>query len=676
PKVGTGVVMSVPAHAPADWLAVAELAPADRTALGDPPVIVDLPDPSALSPSERALLAGEGAPAERAVRATGAHRLVDTKALEEATDRLYRVEFLRGKMRPELLDGRPVTEAREAVIALLQKDGASYDLQTFSEPVICRNGHEVIIRRIPEQWFVHYGDPAWKERTREATRRTTFYPPEYGQEMSGILDWFADRPATRRGRWLGTPLPFDPTWIIEPIADSTFYPAYFVVRPFVASGRLPVSGLTDAFFDYVFLGRGSGEPTVSSELQKEVRESFTFWYPLDVNFGGKEHKRVHFPVFLYTHALLLPPELQPRSVFVYWWLTFAGGEKISKRHVGAKGRGIPRLREALDEWGADALRLFYAEAASPYQDIEWDPALVDIARTRLLDIERIVRELSGDGAGGPPELERWLSSEVHDLLRRFHTAFRGLQFREAAEIVYVALPARLRRYAVRGGERGLLVGRVMNAWVRLMGPITPHLAEELGEGRFDSLVAEQALPTAEEFEFSDASIAIERYIDVVEDDLRSVLKPSLARGDRPTSVVFFVAAGWKAEVEGWMRSAIEANDGRPLVRTVMERAKSHPELAARMASLPKYVDRVGPLLRSESPASGPAVDELSVLRGTEGYFVRRFGFASVQVVREDEAEAHDPMGRRDRARPGRPAFYLGRMDPPASRPDRGDGPPP
>ena len=211
-----------------------------------------------------------------------------------------------------------------------------------------------------------------------------------------------------------------------------------------------MSALTDAFFDYVFLGKGAGEPTAPAAVQKEVRDAFTFWYPLDVNFGGKEHKRVHFPVFLYTHALLLPPELQPRSVFVYWWLTFSGGEKISKRHVGMKGRGIPRLREALDQWGADALRLFYAESASPFQDIEWDPALVDIARSRLVDIERIARELSGEGSGGPPELERWLSSEIHELLERFHAAYRGLQFREAAEIVYVSVPARLRRYLVRG----------------------------------------------------------------------------------------------------------------------------------------------------------------------------------------------------------------------------------
>jgi leucyl-tRNA synthetase len=661
PDIGTGVVMSVPAHAPTDWLGIAELGATERATVGAPPVLVEFPDPSALSPSERTLLAGDGPPAARAVRATGAERLSDTRELQEATERLYRVELVRGRMRPDLLDGRPVAEAREIVTSMLVETHQSPDLQTFSKPVICRNGHDVVIRRVPDQWFIHYGDPDWKQRTREAAERITFYPPEYGQELPGILDWFADRPCTRRGRWLGTPFPLDPSWVIEPIADSTFYPAYFVVRPFVASGRVPVAALTDAFFDFVFLGQGAGEPTLPIGLQKEIRGTFTFWYPLDVNFGGKEHKRVHFPVFLYTHALLLPPELQPRSVFVYWWLTLTGGEKVSKRDVGSKGGAIPPLRDALDRWGADALRLFYAESASPYQDVEWDPGLVDTAHARLGDIERIAGELGGEGAGGPPELERWLSSEVHELLERYQTAFRALQFREVAEIVYISLPARLRRYLVRGGDRGTLVDRVISAWIRLMGPITPHLAEELGQGRFDSLVAEQALPSADEFEYSAGALSIERYLDVVEDDLRSVLKPTLARGEKPTSVVFFVASPWKAQVETWMREALEAKDPRPLIRVVLERAKAHPEVSGALPYLAKYVERVGPLLRSEAPPSGAHIEESLTLRAAEGYFVRRFEFTSVDVVREEEAAEHDPLGRRDRARPGRPAFYLGKV---------------
>jgi leucyl-tRNA synthetase len=659
PTVGTGVVMSVPAHAPADWLALRELPESTRDLLITPPVLVEVPSDVPLSPSERALMEGDGPPAARATRATGAVDLNAVAALEEATERLYRLEHIRGRMRAEFAGGASVEAARQGVARELHERGDSFALQAFSKPVICRNGHAVIIRRVPDQWFLHYADDGWKSETRALVERMKFFPPEYGGEMGSILDWFQDRPCTRRGRWLGTPFPFDPSWIIEPIADSTFYPAYFVLRPFVADGRIPVEGLTDALFDFVFLGLGPGEPSVAAATQAEARQAFTYWYPLDVNVGGKEHKRVHFPVFLYTHARLLPPELQPRAIFVNWWLTFTGGEKISKRHIGAKGGAIPPLESALSSYGADALRLFHLQASSPHQDFEWDPALLTAAAERLGDLERLARELSGPGSGGPPELERWLEGELHDLLERFHAAYRDFALREAAELVYVTMPARLRRYVLRGGERGGAATRFVDAWVRTMGPVTPHLAEELGQGRYDSLVAEQPLPAADEFAPAPQARAVEGFLDQVEEDLRSVLKPAAARGERPTSVVFFVAEPWKGEVERWMWEALERKDARPLVRVVMERAKSHPEVAGSLASVPKYVERFGPLLRSEPPMTGPEFDEVAALRSCEGYFVRRFGFTSVQVVREAEAEPHDPLGRRDRARPRRPAFYLG-----------------
>ncbi len=659
PEIGTGVVMSVPAHAPADWLALGELPAMLRDRIGAPPELLVAPPPEALSPSERELLAGTGVPAERAVRATGARSLDDTAPLDAATERLYRLEFVRGRMRPEFAGGASVAEAREAVAAELARDHAAVDLREFSVPVICRNGHRVEIRKVPDQWFLHYGDPDWKARTRALVGRMRFDPPEYAEELRGILDWFDDRPCTRRGRWLGTPFPQDPSWVIEPIADSTFYPAYFVVRPFVRSGRLAVAGLTDAFFDRVFLGKGPGEATVDPALQQEIRDEFLYWYPLDANIGGKEHKRVHFPVFLYTHALLLPEELQPRRVTVHWWLTSGGGEKISKRHIGIKGGAIPPLQEATDRWGADGLRLFYATSANLSQDIEWDPGLVDHAVDRLRDVEKLARDLSGPGAGAPHELEAWLTSEMHDLVA---TVRRGLEegdLRGAAEAVFVALPARLRRYILWGGERGAAADQVVSAWIRLMSPFTPHLAEELGAGRWPSLVAEQPFPTVDDFPRSETALAAERYLERVEEDLRSVHRLAKERGETPRGVAFFVAAPWKAEVEQWIReSAAPGARHDPPIRAVMERARQHAHLATFRSEIAGYVPKVAGAVLSEPPSPLSSEEELRLLRSSEGYFVRRFGLSEVVVVPEAEGGPHDPKGRRDRARPGRPAFYL------------------
>jgi leucyl-tRNA synthetase len=655
PEVGSGVVMSVPAHAPADAAALRALSTEERGRIGPPRVLLEVPPPAGGSAAPGT--PATGTPAERALAAAGAVGLADRDRLDRATEQLYRLEFAKGRMTVPPLVGIPVREARDRVAAELAAGGASWLLRAFSKPVICRNGHSVTIRQVPDQWFLHYGDPGWKAETREALGALSAWPPEYGRELPQILDWFEDRPCARRGRWLGTPFPRDPSWTIEPIADSTFYMAYFVVRRFVATGRLVPEQLTDAFFEYVFRGAGPGEPTVDRRLLEEVRTEFLYWYPLDLNMGGSEHKRVHFPVFLYTHARLLPPELRPRGIFVNGWITGPAGAKVSKKEVAAKGGRIPSIDRALAEWGADALRLYNVTAASPAQDVEWDSEVAAAAAARLGEIDRLVRQAAGTG-DGPPELDAWLLAGTRRAIEASVHAFESTDLRGAAETIYARVPALLRRYYARGGVAGAATDRLAAAWIHLLSPITPHLAEELAQGRFGGLVASERFPEPDEFPASPEAEAREAFLERVEEDLRAVLRPQSGRGETPPgAVAFFIAAPWKRSVEGWIREALDQGT-EPTVPEIMHRLVARPDLAAARAAVPKYVVRVAPLARAEAPATGPAVDEVTTLRAAEGYLSRRFGFEGFDVYLEEEAGPHDPMGRRDRARPGRPAFYL------------------
>ncbi len=654
PAIGTGVVMSVPAHAPADAAALLEEAEPTRSRLGSPRVLLEVG--TELSASEAELLQGHGTPAEKALNAVGARGLHDREKVDEATERLYRLEFVRGRMTVPELAGVSVRDARERVAADLERGGSSFALREFSKPVVCRNGHTVVIRRVSDQWFLRYSDPAWKAETREQLARTTIVPEEYGRELPGVLDWFEDRPCTRKGLWLGTPFPLDPSWTVEPIADSTFYMAYFVVRRFVAAGRLRVDQLTDAFFERVFLGEGPGEPSVDRAVQEEVRDEFLYWYPLDLNVGGKEHRRVHFPVFLFTHTKLLPADQRPLGILAHGWITGPQGAKISKKEVGKKGGRIPSVDTAFGQWGPDPLRLFYVLATSTGQDIEFDGALVDAAASRLEEVERLLRGARGSGEGAP-ELDAWVLSRLHELVGRVRAAYASGDLRVAAEATYVELPALLRRYYARGGVPGTTTDRIADAWVRLLAPVTPHLAEALGAGGDAGLVAVRRFPAPEEFPRSESAERAERFLEGVEEDLRAVLRPREERGEpKPGEVVFYVAAPWKAIVERWMREAVDRGE-EPTVRSVMERAAGHGELAAFRSEIPKYVQRVASPLRSEAAAAA-AVEEVGLLRAAEGYLVRRLGVSSVSVYREEESAPHDPLGRRERARPSRPAFYL------------------
>jgi leucyl-tRNA synthetase len=359
---------------------------------------------------------------------------------------------------------------------------------------------------------------------------------------------------------------------------------------------------------------------------------------------------------MFTHAKLLPPEEFPKGILAHGWLTDTGGRKLSKKEVSTTGGRFPPLDAALERWGADGLRLYLAQAASVEQDIEWDLDTVDTAANRLADVERMVRQLGQPGSGGAPELERWLESALHDAVVAIRAAFDEWTFRDIAEEVYARIPGIFRRYFHRGGTPGAVTQRLANVWVRLLSPITPHLAEELGEGRFASLVAMQPFPSAEEVGYHAPDVDAESFLQRVEEDLQNVLRPAEARGEHPESLAFFVAAAWKATVEQWIHETSDRGADVPL-RTIMERARTHPELAAHLAEIPSYIQRVAPQLRTEPSSAPPTFDEAGVLRSAEAYLARRFRVDNIAVYPESAAAPHDPQRRRERARPGRPAFF-------------------
>jgi leucyl-tRNA synthetase len=483
PAVGTGVVMSVPAHAPYDFQALEDLrkhpgsVAAEHVAQARPVAMIASGPRGAAGPSA----------AEAAVRAHKVTGLVDRAALDAATADVYKLEYHQGRMMDNTgaFAGLMASEARERIVREVIEAGEGAPFHEFSKEVICRCGQQVLIKRIPDQWFIRYSDSELTRRSVEHARTMAVTPNEYARDLPNTLEWFADRACIRQGAWLGTRFPLDERWIIEPISDSTLYPVFYLVAPFLNHGRIRAQALSDAFFDFVFLGRGSPDqvPGVDPAVVREARRDFLYWYPLDVNLGGKEHKTVHFPVFIKNHVALLAPDRWPRGIFVNYWLTMRSGGKISK----SKG-GVEPIADLTSRFGVDALRLYYAHAAAPWLDIEWDPdGLLDY-RGRLARIHDAVVAVAGADMAAlgvalnlpeSPGLDRWLLASLQRRVEELHEGWRSLDFRAVATPVYFSMLSDLRWYARRGGRSAAALREFASAWTAAMAAITPHLAEEL-----------------------------------------------------------------------------------------------------------------------------------------------------------------------------------------------------
>ena len=618
PKVGSGIVTSVPGDAPYDYVALRSLQ-ADfdliRKYKLDPEEIKNIK----LIPIIKSKGYGDF-PAKEIVEKLNIKSL-DNPKLEEATKEIYKAGFHTGVMTEtcEKYSGKRVEEAKELMKAEMLDQNQADVFYDLSEEVVCRCGKEVIIKRIDDQWFIKYSDPELTERSKEQAKEMKIYPQEYHDNMPNVLDWFSDRACARLGSWLGTKLPFDDKWTIEPISDSTLYPAYYIVSKWIKNKTIKTEELTEEFFDYVFLGKGDGK-----DSWQEIKEEFDYFYPLDLNLGGKEHKTVHSPVFLMNHVAILPEEKWPRGIFVNWWVT-GKGSKISK----SKGGAVP-IPEAVEKYGVDAMRLYYAHIGSPHIDVVWTEEIVMNYKNALERIYSLVETLRAVEGTKSQTIDSWLLSRANEHLKKIENEMKNYNLRELASTVYFTFYDDLRWYLRRGGDDKNTIKEVLTIWITLINPITPHLSEELNNTK--ELVSASSWPEFEEEKVSLKSSAGEDLVRTAIEGMRNVLK--LAKLDKATKYTLFVSEQWKYKLFNIVSQEINVtrNVGEIMKKVLAEEGMKikGKEISKLVPSLIKDVSKLPKLVTSQE-------DELKIMGEAKQFLEKEFA-CTIEIVNADESE--------------------------------------
>ena len=643
PDYGTGLVTSVPSDAPYDWIALVDLKNDSR----DPYGVRELAMAIEPIPIIQTKAWGPN-PAVEICQKMGIKDQTDPR-LEEATKEIYKAGFHTGRMMDncEQFAGMSVFDAKEEVKAMMIEMGVADIMYDLSEPVTCRCGGKVIVKQIPDQWFIDYGNEEITRIAKQFVPEMFIRPQEYRDNLPGILDWFKERACARLGNWMGTPFPFDERWTIEPISDSTLYSAYYLVSNYVNDGKVLPEQMDETFFDHIYLKSGSvGDVSKSTGIEVSVLESiradFDYWYPLDINLGGKEHQTVHFPVFLMNHAAILP-EYLPRGIFVNWWISGKAG-KMSKSKGGAEP--IP---DATSTYTVDGLRLYYCHVASPHVDVEWDTAAVRQSRQRTERVWKFANELMQMQGGDSQPMDDWLESRMHIHLQNISNAMEKYDMRETAGIIFFETHNDIKWYLRRGGNNAELISRVLNAWLRTMAPFTPHLAEELWElSGNDGLISIAGYPGADEFSRDEAAEAAEEYLRSVLQDISGILKMT---GMKPGKICLYTAHSWKYDIQQKMASGSSMGD-------IMKGAMADPDLKRRSKEISAFTSKLMKEMKrfGDAGMSQMNFDEFEILQSSREFFRKEFD-CEFLVFSGDDPDAYDPQGKRRVASPGKPGIH-------------------
>ena len=544
---GTGIVMSVPAHAPFDYQALVDCKSGKNKSINSD-LLNNIQNIEPIS-----MIKTEGLgniPAKDIVEKMGISHQDDPK-LEDATKEIYSKEFYEGILanNTKQFAGKKISEAKDEIKEWVTKIGsADILLELTNSPVKCRCGAECVVKLLSNQWFLDYSNKDWKKKAHICFEKMNILPNEIRSEFDKVLDWLRER-ACARQHGLGTKVPWDKEWLVESLADSVIYMAFYIISKYVNKKEINGNDLTDEFFDYVFYGKkDSGEIAnkinVTKEKLEEIRNEFLYFYPVDSRHSGRDLVPNHLTFFVLNHVALFPEENWPQEIVVNGSVLMAG-KKMSK----SMGNIIP-LREAVRKYGADPIRLTILISAELLQDADFNVEAINGVKNKLESMhENCAKTKSEEIPGLEPE-DKWIFSVLQNLASNVSQSMDKIRLREALHHILYDFDSELQWYLKRAKSKqrtnisGIL-HKILSSRVLMLSPFAPHIAEEMWEKLGNSELASKSVwPSSVEIEIDSKSIQTETLLKSIIDDINNILKVTKIS---PKKIIIYTAEQWKSK---------------------------------------------------------------------------------------------------------------------------------
>jgi len=631
PNEATGVVYSVPAHAPYDYIALRDL--------GENIELISI-----------IRVEGFGEfPAKEIVEKYEIRNQKEKEKLDKVTEELYKEEFYTGVMKRNCgkYEGKKISEIKEKIVQDFKKSGileVFYEASALEKPIKCRCGGDVVVAVLKDQWFIDYGNGKWKEKTKECLKNVKIIPEKYRKQFEDAISWVHERPCARR-RGLGTRLPFDENWIIESLSDSTIYMAFYTVIHKIRKNKIKAEQLTQEFWDYVLLGKGNLEKVskdlgIDKRLILELRSEFEYWYPVDLRHTGTPHIPNHLIFYLFNHVAVFPKKHWPKAISLNEFI-IREGKKMSK----SLGNVIP-LVEISRKYSADLYRLYMIYAADLDTTLDWREKDIESIKAKMLYFVELISKIIKSKKDSESEIKKWFATRFYKNLIDATEKLENFELRDYAQIAFYNVLNDINYYKRRGGELGALK-EFLQDWLKILTPVIPHICEEfwkkLGNDNFISL---EKWPAAKKKLINEIYEKKEELIKNLLEDLNSIIK---LVGKKPKKIKLFIADNWKYKL---ITLLVELRD-KGKIKESMKKAMSISEIREHGSDASKLINKY---IKDPSKIPNEILErkiELEALEGAKEFFKKEFG-AEIEIINESETKE----AKAKQALPGKPAILV------------------
>jgi leucyl-tRNA synthetase len=236
------------------------------------------------------------------------------------------------------------------------------------------------------------------------------------------------------------------------------------------------------------------------------------------------------------------------------------------------------------------------------------------------------------------------------------TQFNSYNLRVAANEIYFEMHKTLQWYQKRGGGNKEILQWFIEHWIRLMTPITPHIAEELWHQTQENFVSNMDYPTFDSSEISEKDEVGEYLLSQLVQDTQEILKVTKMT---PKKICYYISPAWKKKV---MLKAIDmAKDGSVNIGKLMKEIMKDEQLRSHGKQVSKYVGKltkeINKIQESDKKRYQIAINEKQYLKETISFLTDMF-HCDIEIYNATDQNRYDPQQKARFAAPLRPAIYV------------------
>lgn len=386
-----------------------------------------------------------------------------------------------------------------------------------------------------DSWFIK--TTAFKERMVELNNTINWQPPStgegrFGNWLENLVDWNLSR-----SRFWGTPLPIWRTEdgseevcigsIVQLSAecDKSVVAGHMDKNPFKADEGQMAADLHRPYVDQIVLTSPSGKKMLREpDLIDVWFDSGAMPYaqypklyvnnevslPADYIAEGVDQTRGWF-FTLHALAVMLSDSVAYKNVISHGLVLDKNGNKMSKR----LGNSVDPF-EALSTYGADAIRWYMISNSLPWENVRFDSGAINEVRKSFFgtlyntyaffalyaNIDGFeIDEQNVVPVSERPELDRWIISKLHSLVREVTAAYDDYHPTKAARAIAQFLDDHLSNWYVRLSRRRFWKGEMgddkraayetlfecLTVVAQLMSPVAPFFADWMYKNLTDTV---------------------------------------------------------------------------------------------------------------------------------------------------------------------------------------------